>query len=246
MYELEVLQSHDQTSDVHQENIILKKLNKEVLSKMYALDSKLKELIEQNRQLWQEVYKKEKRQEYFNNIIKPCQPIDLDQGLNDKALKREIPEKSTSYDPNRQTIKDFQKKDSAINLGYPRPESANEAVKQPLVSLGGFIPSKKVQQLPASQDKNASHPHNIQPITPESEKEFEEKSYEEMSQEMTYFHDESYPEFESPEKENMNYPMKFKEDEFKGNNGQNLEIIAAGEGEGENNSLKSRNRREEC
>jgi len=149
VYELEVLQSHDHTTDVHQENIILKKLNKEVLSKMYALDSKLKELIEQNRQLWQEIYKKEKRQELFNNMMIKPYSNDIEPETIEKPSKREIsiPEKSTSYDPYR-NLKDQRKEPPSINGSFLHSEMSNEPTKPPLVNLGGFMPTKKAKLLP--------------------------------------------------------------------------------------------------
>lgn len=89
VHELEVLNSTDHHSDAHQENAILKRLNKDALSKMYALDAKLKELIEQNRELWQEIYKKEKRQEIFSTMMRPYnQPYENEK--IEKIQKREF------------------------------------------------------------------------------------------------------------------------------------------------------------
>jgi len=55
-------------------------------------------------------------------------------------------------------------------------------------------------------------------LSSESEKEFEEKPYPEISPEVTYFHEDSYPEFDSPGKENNGYHSKFKSQEINGDN----------------------------
>jgi heat shock transcription factor 1 len=70
VHELEILQATRYDNDINQENLILKKLNKEAVAKMYCLETKFKELTDQNQFLWGEIYKKEKRQEFFNSMLK--------------------------------------------------------------------------------------------------------------------------------------------------------------------------------
>jgi len=122
---------------------------------MYALDSKLKELIEQNRQLWQEIYKKEKRQELFNNMMIKPYPQDLEPEILEKPLKREIsiPEKSTSYEPYR-NLKELRKEPTSITNQFLRSELSNDIAKPPLVNLGGFMPTKKVKIAPVLHTRN--------------------------------------------------------------------------------------------
>lgn len=82
---LDSMANKDDQQAVAQENILLKKLNKEALSKIGSLEAKIKELTKENNILWKKIHEKQNTSDNFKSSL--CNLIDrngiVDQGIQE-------------------------------------------------------------------------------------------------------------------------------------------------------------------
>jgi len=122
VHELEALQANTKSdTDIFQENLMLKKLNKEATSRLYCLELKLREVTNQNQILWTEIYKRERKRDNsdMNEGFRPIKQSDSIQHFpmvtsNREPQKGMLLEKGISM---KEGFTNFNRNASLLNVG---------------------------------------------------------------------------------------------------------------------------------